>query len=64
MYSRTLSVEQAFNFNRTRQEAFGYLTLAEVLATDPLRGSGDWNFGPAAGDDLPVDFHSAVQVPA
>ena len=25
----------------------GYLTLAEALATDPLRGTGDWNFGPA-----------------
>lgn len=24
----------------------GYLTLAEALAQDPARGSGDWNFGP------------------
>jgi CDP-glucose 4,6-dehydratase len=35
----------------------GYLTLAEVLATDPLRGSGDWNFGPP-GDDA----HSVAYV--
>jgi CDP-glucose 4,6-dehydratase len=36
----------------------GYLTLAEMLASEPLRGSGDWNFGPAPGDDT----HSVAYV--
>jgi CDP-glucose 4,6-dehydratase len=32
----------------------GYLTLAEVLATEPERSIGDWNFGPASDDVVTV----------
>ena len=33
----------------------GYLMLAERLAADPKRFGGAWNFGPDAGEELPVD---------
>ncbi len=36
------------------EPVFGYLQLAVLLAKDPKKYSGSWNFGPASSDNLPV----------
>lgn len=34
----------------------GYLSLAEALANDPRKFSGEWNFGPGDADARPVSY--------
>lgn len=36
------------------EPVFGYLRIGELLAGNPLKYGGAWNFGPANADNLPV----------